>query len=87
MTELKQAYTLELTVDDIRTIRFVGYRYSWSQALIGLEEGPNGLTEPEAWEIREAFEEDDGDCVPSFPMLDPNSKLCAKLFHLWEEIV
>ena len=80
------AYTLTLTNDDIRTISFVGGRYAWSDALRGMDTGTHELTEPEAWELSEAFESDTEGGHSPFPMLGPID-LRDKLNRLWESIV
>ena len=84
---LTAAYTLTLTESDLNTIAFVGARYAWADALSGLDVGENPLTEPEAWEIGEAFEADTEGGHAPFPMLDPYSELYDKLTALWEGIV
>jgi len=78
-------FRLDLTADDINTIRFVGNRYSWSDCLInvGVSEGVNELTEYETWEIKESIEADMEDGHDSYPMLDPSSDLCDKLHNLY----
>ena len=80
-------YCLLLTEEDVRTIAFVGARYSWAQALLALEEGENELSEPEAWEIAEAFDADAEGGHALFPMLAPDSDLYAKLVAFREAIV
>jgi hypothetical protein len=81
------AYSLDLTEEDISTIAFVGGRYSWSDALRGMEEGHNEIEEHEAWEIRDAFDEDTKGGHSMFPMLAGDSKLYDKLLNFWQEIV
>lgn len=76
-------YTLKLTEKDVETISFVGCRYSWSTALLSLEVGINHISEPEAWEIAEAFDADDA----RFPLLDSQSDLFQKLLDFWDEII
>lgn len=84
---MRHAYNLILSDSDIETIRFVGYRYGWSDALSGFSAGENPLTEAEAWEISEAFTSDAEGGHSMFPMLDPRSSLCEKLFKFYESIV
>lgn len=81
------AYVLELTDADVRDIAFVGARYAWAEALLGLEVGQNELTEPEAWRIKEAIESDMEGGHAAFPMLDPCSDLYEKLQRFWGSIV
>lgn len=81
------AYTLTLTEEDVSTIAFVGGRYSWSDALRGLEAGDNGLAEHEAWEIAEAFEADTEGGHSPFPMLDGRSALYGTLRGFWDSII
>lgn len=76
-------YQLELTEDDLDTIAFVGGRYYWSDSLRHLGVGINEIEERDAWEIIEAFEEDDF----LFPMLDPHSDLAEKLLDFWQSVV
>lgn len=80
-------YRLELTAEDALTIAFVGARYAWSEALIGLAEGVCELSEVEAWAIAEAFDADTEGGHTMFPMLAPNSELFAKLLSFRERIV
>lgn len=76
-------YQLELTEDDIDTIAFIGGRYSWPSSLMHLASGLNEIEEHEAWEILEAFEDEDF----TFPMLDPHSELAEKLLAFWQSVV
>ena len=80
-------YTLELTDTDIETIAFVGGRYAWSYALCSLFSGRNELTEPDAWIIRDAIDEDMVGGHSAFPMLDGRSELASKLFEFWQSII
>lgn len=82
------AYTILLTAEDWKTIRFVGTRYSWSSALLWYDtDNILNLKEHEAWEIAEAFKEDTiGDHSP-FPMLDTHSELAEKLYTFWDSII
>lgn len=80
-------YLLSLTADDVHTIAFVGERYGWSTALLGLDEGENLLREHEAWEIARQCEEDTEGGHSLFPMLDPSSELAGKLFTFLDGIV
>lgn len=45
------------------------------------------LTEPQAWELRDAFEADCAGGHSMFPMLDPKSVLCLKLLRFYLSIV
>ena len=80
-------YTLNLTAENIRTIAFVGDRYSWSAILAPYGEGRNEIPEHEAWDIQAAFEEDTVGGHRLFPMLDHNSRLCSKLLLFMDSIV
>jgi len=80
-------YTLDLTQDDLSTISFIGNRYSWSQSLLHLEEGKNSIAESQAWEIKDAIEEDMVGGHDAYPMLDTHSELCDKLHKFYVEIV
>lgn len=80
-------YVLTLTEEDVGTIAFVGTRYAWSEALLGLEAGDNKLAEQEAWTIKDAFESDTEGGHSLFPMLDPRSPLAERLTAFWEAIV
>ena len=80
-------YKLNLTAEDCETIAFVGNRYCWSDSLYYLNEGENEILEHEAWEIKEAFDEDTEGGHSMFPMLDHSSELCEKLLKFYEEIV
>jgi len=80
-------YRLELTAEDVLTIAFVGARYAWSEALIGLVEGVNEITEIDAWSIAEAFDADTEGGHAMFPLLAPNSELFEKLHAFRERIV
>ena len=87
-------YTITLTKEETDSVDFVGHRYSWSMALQDLltydDEGqpePISLAEHEAWELRDAFEEDTEGGHSFFPMLDHNSELARKLFAFMESIV
>ena len=81
------AYTIELTAEDVRTIAFVGGRYGWSAALSCYDAGTVELTEPEAWEIADAFEADQDGGHSAFPMLNYDSELADKLIRFWDSIV
>ena len=81
------AYVLALTEADVRSIAFAGDRYSWSDALRGLEAGENTLAEHEAWRIVEAFAQDTEGGHAPFPMLDPRSALHERLIAFWNSIV
>lgn len=81
------AHVLELTEADVRDIAFVGARYAWAEALLGLEVGQNELAEPEAWRIKDAIESDMEGGHAAFPMLDPQSRLYEKLQRFWSSIV
>lgn len=90
MTEHKERarpYSLELTAQDVRTIAFVGGRYSWASELSALEEGTNELTEWDAWDIRDAIERDTEGGHAFLPMLDSSSELYSKIMNLYEAIV
>lgn len=77
-------YTIELTEDDMKAIRFIGYRYEWSNwCRNNLEVGINDLREHMAWEFVDAVNADD--CL--YPMLDTNSRLFDKLNTLYNEVV
>lgn len=80
-------YTLELTKQDIKTLAFVSYRYGWSAELQGYEPGIHEISEPDAWEWREAVADDMEGGYDIFPMLDPNSDLYIKLADLHFSIV
>ena len=80
-------YQLVLTAEDVLTIAFVGFRYAWSEALAGLEEGVNELGEADAWRIVEAFDADTERGHSMFPMLAPSSELFAKLLAFREHVV
>ena len=81
-------YTLTLTDAEYDDICFVGYRYSWSDTLARIcGPGENHLTEAEAWEVREAIDEDREGGHSAFPMLDNESDLAEKLASLYHEIV
>ena len=81
-------YRLDLTEDDINTIFFVSYRYSWSSNLIqvGISEGVNEFTESDAWYIKLGIDSDCEGGHDGYPMLDTNSDLCEKLHKLYLEI-
>ena len=81
------AYLLTLTDADIETIAFVGDRYSWSDSLRSLVAGDNVMSEPEAWSIRDAIEQDMIGGHDAYPMLDRDSTLCLKLHNLYQSIV
>ena len=84
---ITEGYELNLTSDDIKTIAFVGDRYSWSAILSKYSEGENDIPEHEAWEIKDAFEEDMEGGHSIFPMLDPDSELYDKLLKFYNSIV
>jgi hypothetical protein len=81
------SYTITLTEEETTTIAFVGGRYSWSEALGHFETGENELTEPDAWELAAAFDQDTEGGHSPFPMLDPTSDLYLKLQIFWDSIV
>ena len=87
-------YTLEITQDEWHTIWTIGFRYSWSEALMGSPIGPVDLDgenqlleEHEAWELAEAFEFDTVGGHSAFPLLNPDSDLSRKLYEFWDSIV
>lgn len=80
-------YILELTEADVRDIAFVGPRYFWSEALLSFDAGQNDLSEPEAWLLKDAIENDMMGGHSPFPMLDPHSRLYEKLQGFWSSIV
>jgi len=80
-------YTLTLTSGDVYDIAYLGNRYCWSESLSSLGEGENKIPEHEAWEIKDAFEQDTEGGHSFFPMLDHSSDLARKLFAFMEEIV
>lgn len=81
------AYKLTLTDSDFDTIAFVGDRYCWSAALLRLANiGENDIPEPDAWDIRDAFEADTEGGHSPFPMLGA-SDLRDKLVSFWDGIV
>lgn len=98
--KLKKAYHILLTWEDWETITGaagVG-TYSWIEALGKLHPGEADpgdppldpalhLTEPEAWELRDAFDEDTEGGHSYFPLLDPRSELYGKLLAFVEAIV
>ncbi len=92
------AYMIPLTADDWSAIRFAGNRYGWSDVLLRHateETEPEeangfalyGLTEPHAWEWRDAVEADMEGGHSAFPLLDPASDLYAKLAATFGEII
>lgn len=82
------AYKLTLTDADFDTALFVGDRYAWSAALIRLADiGENDLSEPDAWDLRDAFESDTEGGHSLFPMLDPRSDLAQRLVSFMDSIV
>lgn len=80
-------YRLTLTVEDVDTIAFVGTRYGWSTALLGLDKGTNVLRESEAWAIAEQMEEDTEGGHSLFPMLDGTSELAEKLAAFLDSVI
>ena len=82
-------YELNLTEDEMDAVAFVGGRYEWSRALLFHldDSGYAELTEPEAWEIRDAFEADTEGGHSPFPLLAPDCALYQKLNRLWDSIV
>lgn len=80
-------YRLVLTAEDVLTITFVGARYAWSEALLGLPEGVHEFDEAAAWQLAEAFDEDSVGGHTVFPLLSPRSELYAKLVEFRESIV
>ena len=85
---VNRMYRLDLTEDDINTIFFVSYRYSWSSNLIqvGISEGVNEFTESDAWYIKLGIDSDCEGGHDGYPMLDTSSDLCEKLHKLYLEI-
>lgn len=90
------SYQLVLTDEDWKTIRFVGGRYEWADALLaklpcGDVEADGTQTyrirESTAWELCEAFAADMDGGHEAFPMLDPRSELWEKLQGFWDSIV
>ena len=78
---------MTLTDEDVKTIAFVGGRYCWSDALSGLHDGLNAISESEAWEMCAAFDADSvGDHSP-FPLLAWESPLYRKLYEFWDGVV
>lgn len=75
-----------LTSSDVATIHFVGGRYEWSSSLISLLvfEGRNMLDAMECLALCSAIERDMEGGHNAFPMLDPNSELCEKLYALYK---
>lgn len=84
---MSAAYCLVLTAEDVLTIASVGARYAWSEALLDLGVGANELSEPEAWHIASAFDEDAEGGHSMFPLLAPRSNLFGKLQLFREGIV
>lgn len=80
-------YKLVLTEEDLNTIAFCSNSYSWAYALYPYELGENNIPEHEAWEIKDAFEEDMKGGHSIFPMLNPNSDLYNKLIEFYNSIV
>jgi hypothetical protein len=81
-------YSLLLTSEDFDAINFAGARYSWSFALQShCDEGENDIPEVEAWDIKQAIDEDTEGGHQMFPLLDPNSELAGKLIKFYELIV
>ncbi len=81
-------YPLNITEQDRDTFALVGDRYCWSAACLRLlDEGVNDVSEPDAWDLREAFEADTEGNHSPFPMLDGSSELAEKLFSFWEGII
>lgn len=80
-------YHLILTAEDVDTIAFIGTRYGWSTALLGLNEGENLLHEHEAWSIAQACESDTQGNHSFFPMLNGRSELADKLHDFLGSIV
>ena len=76
-----------LPEQDISIIAFVGNRYCWSTAMLGLLVGVNELTEPEAWALNEAIDADADGNHQILPMLDHDSELAAKILAFCESIV
>jgi len=83
------AYVLEITDQDIKTIKFVGHRYSWSDILLDyivvncFEHLQIEMTEAEAHDWKQAIEEEDS----LFTLLDNQSELYSNLVKLWQSIV
>lgn len=79
------------TPQDMVSIRWVGDRYAWSGALMDLyclrDEEDHHVTEPQAWALIEAFEEDMEGGHSPFPCLAPDCPLYAKLMTFWEGVV
>ena len=87
-------YTLTFTKRETDSIDFVGHRYSWSSALQKLlcydddgEPETLSLSESQAWELRNSFEEDTDGGHSFFPMLDSNSALYAKLWVFLDSLI
>lgn len=87
-TTTEGTYTLKLTEKESSTVRWVGGRYCWSDALLGYlecaesEEGAQ-LTLEDVNYLREQFEEDTEGGHDFFPCLLPGSSLYLKLCELY----
>ena len=89
-------YSLLLSVEDIKTIDWVGDRYSWSswlrerlyQANPILGEGlVLKFHEYEMWDFKDAIEEDTQGGHSMLPLLDERSELYGKIKNLLESVV
>ena len=82
-------FTLKITDKDLDTITWVGHRYCWSTVLgkYCFEEGNVELTQGEADEIIDEFNNDTEGGHSYFPCLAPGSSLYSKLVKmlLWDE--
>ena len=90
----EKMYTLTFTKRETDSIDFVGHRHSWSSALQKLlcydddgEPETLSLSESQAWELRNSFEEDTEGGHSFFPMLDSNSVLYAKLWDFLYSLI
>lgn len=80
-------YVLVLSEQDVATIAFVGGRYCWSNALLGLDVGENHLSEAQAWNLVDAFQLDLAGGHAAFPLLHPDSDLADKLAAFWALVI
>lgn len=85
-------YIIEITRSESDSIDFVGYRYSWSQALqdfLSYDDDGNPekleLSEADAWALKEAFNADTEGGHSMFPMLGP-SPLRDKLVAFYDSV-
>lgn len=87
-TEIAHPYEIYITGLDMDTFTHIGGRYAWSEwCETNLCEGRNFLREHEAWEFRDACEEDMEGGHSPFPMLNSECDLYYKLETLLESIV